>query len=70
MIFSIKALTKVFISYEKYIFTCSGYNFIGNILKFDMCLIVLVIFNYTYDNQQWYYMKIHEGFKFPRDVFY
>ena len=62
MIFS----TKIFIGYEKYIFICGWYNFVGNISKFDMCLINLVTSNYTWDNQQWYYMKILEGFKMPK----
>ena len=57
--------TKIFIGYEKYIFICGGYNFTSNTSRFDMRLINLVTSNYMHDDQQWYYMKILEGFKMP-----
>ena len=68
--------TKICIGYEKYIFICGGYNFVGNASKFDMHLINLVTSNYMCDDQQWYYMKIIEGFKIleayksnPREIY-
>ena len=54
---------KIFIGYERCIFTCVGYNFTSNTSKFDMHIINVVTSNYTHDDQQWYYMKILEGFK-------
>ena len=51
------------------IFMCSGYNFLGNISEFDMCLMDLVTSSYTCNNQQWYYMKIPKGFKMLKDMY-